>query len=341
MAKARPGHRRSTQKFATAWMHIRASGPLGPIRRMMANREKSGMAIGTTRSGLSRCRNRRFYYGAPYFTLDQPQIGFSPTSGNLISLPLISFLEPDQDIGMSVIFSPADPLLDMALDVASGGSADFAQHFQRLGGGRRLHFSMDLVDHEADWRGPLRWMVERYPSYFQPVVKTAHQLGGTAAYSTFEGSLDVEKFRQMAFRTNWKASFDFPYMGMFLPPVASETASETWTRFAGDSDGKVDPAHPASRGHTSIAAMADYSSRMRQAGFYVLNYFNVAEFGAHIAFPQPPRAAKRDTDLWKDPNDWLYQRLSAALLLTPRGIKGLPGRAALLHLGKSCCPRLR
>jgi len=315
-------------RFWTAWSNPQDDGEPGKVRHGDWNNPLTDIAV----------PDRRFYYGAPSFTLDQPRISFSPTSGNLISLPLISFLEPGQDIGMSLIFSPADPLLDMALDVASGGSADFAQHFQRLGGGRRLRFSMDLVDHEADWRGPLRWMVEKYPSYFQPVIKTAHQLGGAAAYSTFEGPLDVEKFRAMAFRTNWKASFDFPYMGMFLPPVDSES----WTRFAGDSDGKVDPAHPARRGHTSIAAMADYSARMRKAGFYVLNYFNVAEFGAHIVFPQPPSAAKRDADLWKDANDWLYQRLSASLLLTPRGIKGLPegqpyftwGRAVALDCGE-------
>jgi len=292
-------------RFWTAWSSPQDDGEPEQVRRGNWINPLTTIAV----------PDRRFYYGAPYFTLAKPRIGFSPTSGNLISLPLVSFLEPDQDTGTSLIFSPADPLLDMTLDVGSKGSADFAQHFQRLGAGRSLHFSMDLVEHEADWRGPLRWMVEKYPSYFQPVVQTAHKLGGTSAYSTFEGPVDAPKFRDIAFRTNWKASFDFPYMGMFLPPVISES----WTRFAGDSDGKVDPANQASRGHTSIAAMADYSARMRNVGFYVLNYFNVTEFGAHIAFPQPPRAASRDADLWKDPNDWLYQRLSAALLLTPEG----------------------
>ena len=63
--------------------------------------------------------------------------------------------------------------------------------------------------------------------------------------------------------------------------------------------------------------MADYSARMRQQGFHVLNYFNVTEFGAHIAFPQPARVAHNDADLWKDPNDWLYGRLRSSLLLAP------------------------
>ena len=40
----------------------------------------------------------------------------------------------------------------------------------------------------------------------------------------------TEHLRRMAFRVNWKASYDFPYMGMFLPPAAPD---EVWTNFRG------------------------------------------------------------------------------------------------------------
>ena len=275
--------------------------------------------------------DRRFYYGAPYLTLTNPRIGYFPARGNIISLPLASFLQPADDAGISAFFSPADPLLDMTLDVSSKGTADFAQYFERLGATHTFRFSIDLVAHEADWRGPLRSMVEKYPTYFKPVLKSAHQLGGTSAYSTFEGDLDVEKFRKIAFKTNWKASFDFPYMGMFLPPVDRET----WRRFSGDSNGVVDPAHPAKNGFTSIPAMAAYSARMKEQGFHVLNYFNVTEFGAHISFPKPERRAKSDSDLWKDPNDELYQRLSSALLVAPEGLKGVSAGHPYYTWGKA------
>ena len=300
-------HPNTATRFWTAWSNPNDDG----------EPEGKGNGWGNPLTEIA-VPDRRFYYGAPYFKLDQPRIGFSPTGGNLISLPLASFLQPEKDTGLSVIFSPKDPLLDMTLDVSHTGSADFTQYFQRLGSQRILHYSIDLVNHEADWRGPLRWMVDQYPTYFNPALPIAQHLGGTSAYSTFEGTVDARKFHEMDFKTNWKASFDFPYMGMFLPP----TDSGRWTRFAGDSGGKVNPGQENARGSTSIAQMADYSARMRKQDFYVLNYFNVTEFGAGIVFPKPPLKSS-SAELWKDPNAWLYQRLSAALLLAPKGVKGV------------------
>ncbi|MFA5817296.1 MAG: alpha-L-fucosidase [Bacteroidales bacterium] len=69
----------------------------------------------------------------------------------------------------------------------------------------------------------------------------------------------------VAFTTNWQASFDFPFMGMFLPPVGE---NEKWIRFGGDT--------------TSIAGMREYARKMKEMGFYVLNYFNVTEFGTRM-----------------------------------------------------------
>ena len=54
-------------------------------------------------------------------------------------------------------------------------------------------------------------------------------MAGCGAYATDIAIDDAERLSRMAFRVNWKASFDFPYMGMFIPPVASDT--EPWTDF--------------------------------------------------------------------------------------------------------------
>jgi hypothetical protein len=66
--------------------------------------------------------------------------------------------------------------------------------------------------------------------------------------------------------------------------------------------------------------MADYSRRMRAQGFYVLNYFNVSEFGASIRNPAPARRYQHDEDLWRDANDFLYTRLKDAIVRVPREI---------------------
>ena len=49
---------------------------------------------------------------------------------------------------------------------------------------------------------------------------------GARGAPTFESAarqtrklLDVGRLRKMAFKVNWAASYDFPYMGMFLPPT--------------------------------------------------------------------------------------------------------------------------
>jgi hypothetical protein len=129
--------------------------------------------------------------------------------------------------------------------------------------------------------------------------------------------LDAKKMRAMAFRTNWKASWDWPYGGMFLPPVDD---TREWNRYsfdapAGDPDGERAP-----NGRTSIRNIADYSRHMRAQGFYVLNYFNVSEFGALIRYPSPPRRYQRDDDLWKDADDFLYTRLEDAIVRVPSGV---------------------
>src|SRR6478609_2008965 len=69
-------------RFWTAWSNPRDDGEPGQTRQGNWNSPLTTIAV----------PDRRFYYGAPYFTLDKPRIGFSPTSGNLISLPLVSFL---------------------------------------------------------------------------------------------------------------------------------------------------------------------------------------------------------------------------------------------------------
>jgi hypothetical protein len=93
---------------------------------------------------------------------------------------------------------------------------------------------------------------------------------------------------------------------MFLPPVKS--GAEKWRRFGGQ--------------ETSLDAMANYSAEMRRKGFYVLSYFNVAEFGARVAWPPPPPPKDtKEEDLWKNCDDFLQAKLAAAILRVPDRMK--------------------
>ena len=258
-----------------------------------------------------------FDYGAPTFSCDNPRLGWCPFDGNLICLPLVAVLEPQTDTGLSLVLSPEDTSRELTLRTTSSGRFTFTRACHRLDARRPGKFAMDLVAHEAGWRGPLRWMTARYGQFFDPPNPQAHDMAGTSAYSCQDVNFDVEKMKKMAFRVNWRASFDFPYMGMFLPPVAE---TEVWTRHGGQK--------------TSLPAMRDYAAKMRQSGFYVLSYFNVAEFGSHVTWPLPARKAHRDEDLWKDCHDFLGVKLPSAILR-------IPDRAPPKVLAGSIYPRCR
>jgi len=78
----------------------------------------------------------------------------------------------------------------------------------------------------------------------------------------------------MGFRVNWKLSDDFPYMGMFLPPV-----------------GDREPYRRIVKGNlATIAGLRESTLRWRRAGFPALCYFNVTEFGRNMRWPAPPRS---------------------------------------------------
>ena len=257
--------------------------------------------------------DRRLWYGAPPFTYDDPFVGFCPLYGDLFSIPIATLIEPSGDRGLSLVLSPEDDMLDMSLTEHVDGTIEFARRYHRISADRQVRFAMDLVPHEADWRGGLRWMRARYPAYFEPAFAAAHEISGTGAYSASEVPFDAGKMRRMAFSVNWKASFDFPYMGMFLPPVGGEA----WHRYGGDSGGNMPPEKAVSRGLATIAGMAQYSTDMRKLGFHVLNYFNVTEFGANIEYPPPPRRTASNDELWKDANDFVYGRLRDAIVYVP------------------------
>jgi hypothetical protein len=239
-----------------------------------------------------------------------------PTSGDYFSIPLVTVLEPENQIGLSLVQSPEDVLLYMKLITTESGSLEFQRRYYRLGGGSHVNFAMDLVTHPADWRGGLAWMVKRYPQFFEPVSAKAYEMGGCAAYSSWEGELDVKKLKEMGFRVNWKASFDFPYLGMFLPPV------DKWQTFATPEEAFQDPWVQGEYKGRPIAMkdLRNYSKQMRQDGFFVLNYFNATEFGTKVKGPEAVHKGVAKQDIWKNSTDFVNTQISDSILHNEKGV---------------------
>ena len=212
-------------------------------------------------------------------------------------LPLMTILDTGNDIALSLVQSPEDPLLDMHLGTSRDGEAVLSRHHHRISATTEVNFSMDLVPHAADWRAALGWMADRYPDYFNPSNPHARAFDGCGAYSAHQGRLDNDTLRRMAFSLNWNAHFDFPFLGMMIPPVG-RTAG--WTSWAGRS--------------ASLGRMADYERSMHRAGFRVLEYFVLTECGNGIVRVPPPRKARSDADLWRDANDFVHYAIPAAII---------------------------
>jgi hypothetical protein len=237
--------------------------------------------------------DRTFFYGGVYPEKDR----------NTFSIPLACVLNAEQDAGLSVVLSPEDLMLEVTMKTTHDGGLLISRANHRIGNKNVVRFSLDLVAHPADWRSGLGWMARRYPQYFNPPNPAVQRMGGCGAYSSHAAITEPERLMQMAFRVNWKASFDFPYMAMFIPPVKSD--KEEWIDFK--------------KQKMSIAKMRAHSQAMRQMGFFVLNYFNINECGAYYRYPPPPRKAARDEDLWKDANDFLFYAMGDAILLGADG----------------------
>ncbi|MBK7712529.1 MAG: hypothetical protein IPJ37_17380 [Bacteroidales bacterium] len=244
--------------------------------------------------------NDTLFYGAPYFRYDNPGIAFIPFQWDLFCIPMVSLLESKADKGISIILNPDEDILDLTMQVKENGTVIFSRLFNRISDKNILKFSFDIVAHEADWRGGLRWMSAAYPEYFEPANQAADKMAGMGGYSDSDVDFDVAKMKKMNFSVNWRASFDFPYMGIFIPPVEE---NETWTRFGGSP--------------TSVSAMQNYAEKMKSLGFHVLSYFNVTEFGARMKYPLEPVKITKEADLWKSANDFLCVKLDGSLLHIP------------------------
>ncbi|HUW61925.1 MAG TPA: hypothetical protein VMZ06_13070, partial [Candidatus Bathyarchaeia archaeon] len=252
-------------------------------------------------------KDATWYYAAPAWTEEKPRTGYIPREGNIFCIPLATFADPKQDVALTLALSPEDEMLDLTLRTSRDGSICFSRLNHRIGGrkdGKPLRFAMNLFAHPADWRPALGWMARRYPAYFEPALPAAHDIAGCGAYSSFEDKLDP-KFRKMAFTVNWRSSFDFPYMGMFIPPL--ENIDERWPRFM-QPEGA-----PDNVARTSIKQMRDYAQRMRDDGYHVLSYFNVTEFGTDIKEP-PQTLTPDDPDLWRRANDYLHSKIADGIL---------------------------
>ena len=227
-----------------------------------------------------------------------------------IALPLATVMSGSSDSGLSLVVSPENTLLTTTLSTSAQGEVAF--HFEnlRLGHGKPVRLALDLVAHEADWRGGLRWLTGCYPEYFDPPNPKVQEMAGCGCYSGAYRNVDYARLKNMGFRVRWEAAFDWPTYGMFLPPVGDQ---ETWT-----SIGRYALATHGQSHQASFKLMNDRARQMHANGTWHLSYFNVGDFGTRMKLA-PVNFALPEKDLWKDPVSFAARKLSDSMWRTPQG----------------------
>jgi hypothetical protein len=274
--------------------------------------------------------NAKLYYGSwPFnflphgesFNMNNHKLQEAfPIHPDLFCIPMLSYLEspdkdrtPDKDIsdfGVTIAQNLSDKLLDLDLMLFQSGRNVWEYRHHRISKDTPIIFRMNIVPHESDWRGGMRWMVKTYPEYFNPVNPQSDKIAGTASYSNAISTICqyAEKLHKMNYRVNWQASYDFPFFGLFIPPVADDVK---WKSFGGR--------------EYSIQQYRQEARQMKDSGFYTLNYFNVSEMGTYTKYPRPPKTIQNDNDLWKNNDDFLYEKLGDAILWLPENPSGVDG----------------
>ena len=231
--------------------------------------------------------------------------GVASYVNNGFSVPIASWLNESGDRALSLVQSPFDFLHEMQLQTDATGAVSFRRTNLRIGGSNTIRLHMQLVAHPADWRAGLGFMTRQYPAAFDPHNPEAHIVGGGGTYADYRGEpIDAARYRQMGLTMNWNARFPWPYLGMSMPPVKTDT--EEWMSFlwAGKRDSTPQ----------SAQLMSQVGNILRQQGFHQLEYFTLTEAGTGIVDPAPPRKAANDADLWKDPNDFVHYQIPNANL---------------------------
>jgi hypothetical protein len=243
--------------------------------------------------------NGNWNYGEP--------LGGGYTRGDMITLPMVTVLAENDDLGLSLVQSPEDPLVAMKLMTTAAGRISLIRSGQRFSSDHTTRWAMDLIVHRGDWRPGLAWMSKRYSSFFEPPNPHVQAMAGTAAYTGEEKPVDVERLKRMAFRVLWKLSDDYAYMGMFLPPLTNVDAHWERTSDQGDPPGYKPQ-------WTSFRRLNDFARYLGENGFYLLDYFNTTEFGKSMTNVEVSIGDAQNPDLWKNPSAYLKARMPDAAL---------------------------
>ena len=127
------------------------------------------------------------------------QFGDSITDS--ITVPLVSIQRVEDDFGVTLLLSPADPLVELLLR-SSGNRIDFARMFRKLSPASPFNTTQHIRAHAADWRPALQLLLDLHPYHVLPHAVNTSDFDGLGGYS-WEAPVNKTYAESVGFKTNW------------------------------------------------------------------------------------------------------------------------------------------
>ena len=235
--------------------------------------------------------------------------------------------------GVGIMQALDDSLFGVTTDVTPH-SATLTRYYNREGEGRTVSLGVFLVPLlGVDWRPLFLWARGALPRFFlsstllaaatappppsQVATKPlphphAHSLATTpprpvpAVVRTGLGlyscanieDMNVTAIQEAGATHNWDARFEWPYIGMYLPPIVPPDASWTSNLGSGEEPDCGTGWRHGQLVNTSFIARA-YANAGAQ-GITTLTYFNLVEYGENFVCPLPPPITPNPQNDWRN-----------------------------------------
>lgn len=206
--------------------------------------------------------------------------------------------EPSQEpngTAFGLALGPGDNACEVNMYVTQAGSLRLQRNTLRFGKGvAPAELTYDLIPMAPDWRALMQALttIDPHASFWHaPIGRDAalDRISGLGTYSWWLGQPN-SSIAAEGVKVGWDLGGRFfPYMGMFLPPVETET-----TQWLNDAEG-TQP-----RANVTLAEIAAYYAMMQSAGVTQLSYFNINEFGTNVKYVRPSSADASGNVSWSN-----------------------------------------
>ena len=146
------------------------------------------------------------------------------TEGLDLVIPSATFYSRSANLGLTVMSPLEIPVQPFQVKVAPSGEAGVGRIDLKLNPRGEVATKIFLSLHEADWRPGLKYVRDKYPTYFMARDKKAVEINGPFLYSPTAAEGQVKQWQEQGVR--WiEVHFTYPFLGKYFPDQSSWTTA--------------------------------------------------------------------------------------------------------------------